>query len=141
MGEQVSQVMQTVLKEAAPEHTFKLHKTMIEIRNISELAEALEIMSNDSFAHHVNDKKNDFATWLKDIIGDEELSKRLKGVVDKQKALAVVRQRLKETQKQATATYTYQSTLFGFGLWDVIIGFVAGLIIGLFLGHFLMPAI
>jgi hypothetical protein len=125
-----------LVKEAPPEHSFKLHKTSIEIRSIPELAEALEIMSDESFAHHVNEQKNDFATWVGDVIHDTELSNRLKGVNTKAAAYEIVKKRAKEIGGQQ---YTYQSTLFGFNLWDVIIGFIGGLIIGMFLGHFLIP--
>jgi len=128
----------TLLKEARPEHSFRLAKTMIEIKNMAELADAFEVMSDESFNHHVNGKKNDFATWVKDILHDDELSSRLTGVNDRQKSLHIVKQRLKEIHE---SQYTSKSNLFGFGLWDVIIGFVAGLIIGLFLGHFMIPKI
>ncbi len=127
-----------LLKEAPPEHTFKLHKTSIEIRSIPELAEALEIMSEESFGHHVSEHKNDFAKWVHDVIHDTELSARLKGASTKAAALEIVKKRAKEMGAQQ---YTYQSTLFGFNLWDVIIGFIGGLIIGMFLGHFLIPKI
>lgn len=127
-----------LVKEAPPEHTFKLHKTSIEIRSIPELAEALEIMSDESFTHHVNEQRNDFATWVNDVMHDQELSSRLKNVNSKAAAFDIVKKRAKEVGGQA---YTYQSTLFGFNLWDVVIGFIGGLIIGLFLGHFLIPSI
>jgi hypothetical protein len=127
----------TILKESPPEHSFKLAKTTIEIKNLSELAEAFEVMSDESFSHHVSETKNDFAAWVKDVLHDEELSNKLIGVSDKHKALQLVKHRLKETG--SPSHYTYISNLFGFGLWDIIIGFVAGLVIGLFLGHFLIP--
>jgi hypothetical protein len=135
-----SQNAVALMKEAPAEHTFKLHKTSIEIKSIPELAEALEIMSEESYNHHVSEKKNDFANWVKDIMHDDELSTKLKGVRDRSQAYQIVKQRAKETVSRANA-FTYTSTVFGFNLWDVIIGFIAGLIIGLFLGHFLIPSV
>ena len=132
----MAQEAMALVKEAPPEQSFKLHKTSIEIRSVPELAEALEIMSDESFAHHVNEQKNDFATWVQDIIHDTELSAKLKAIHSKAAAFEIVKKRAKELGGQA---YTYQSTLFGFNLWDVVIGFIGGLIIGLFLGHFLVP--
>ena len=47
--------------------------------NIIELGNALEVMSNEVFNHHVNDGKNDFATWLEDVHGEGELAASLIG--------------------------------------------------------------
>ena len=133
-----SQSAVALVREAPAEHSFKLHKTSIEIKTIPELAEALEIMSEDSFSHHVNATKNDFAAWVKDVLRDDELATRLKAAKDRAQAIQAVRQRSKE-MGAATPALSYTSTVFGFNLWDVVIGFIAGLIIGLFLGHFLIP--
>jgi hypothetical protein len=135
-----NQSADALVREAPAEHTFKLHKTSIEIRSIPELAEALEIMSEESFVHHVNEKKNDFAAWVRDVMHDDELSAKLEGTKDRVQAFQVVKQRAKEAVGRSNA-FTYTSTVFGFNLWDVIIGFIAGLIIGLFLGHFLIPSV
>lgn len=125
-----------LLKEAPAEHSFKLHKTSIEIRSIPELAEALEIMSDESFSHHVGEHKNDFAKWVHDIIHDTELSERLKGAKTRQEALEMVKKRAKQT---GTHLHVYANTFLGFNVWDLVIGFIGGLILGMIMGHFLIP--
>jgi hypothetical protein len=130
----------STIMEAPVEHSFRLHKTSIQIRNLGELSDALEIMSQESFGHHVNDKKNDFAVWVREVLHDDELAGRLRGIGDRKKAYEIVKQRIREISYSGSQS-GYKSTLFGFGLWDVVIGFFGGLIVGLLLGHFLIPTL
>ena len=46
-------------------------------RNMSELGEALASMSDETFTFHSNSEKNDFANWVRDIIGDGKLARDL----------------------------------------------------------------
>jgi hypothetical protein len=48
------------------------------LKNLSELQAALNGMSSDTFCYHLNETKNDFSNWVRDVIGDEQLSKDLK---------------------------------------------------------------
>ena len=56
-----------------PELYFKLLPGE-ELRNVKELAEALEKMSEEVFRHHVNAERNDFANWIRDVFYDVELA-------------------------------------------------------------------
>jgi hypothetical protein len=125
-----------VVKQAPKEHTFKLHKTSIEIKDLPELAEALEIMSEESFSHHVSERKNDFAIWVQEVLHDDELAERLRGIEDKKQALSIVKQRLKEKYIPGSQ-YSYKAANFGFNLADIAIGFVGGIFVGLCLGYYL----
>jgi hypothetical protein len=53
------------------------------IKNIKELAEIIEHLSDDEFRYHINDKKNDFANWIKDIFDEKELANKLFATKDK----------------------------------------------------------
>ena len=44
------------------------------IGSLSELAEALELMSDDVFHYHTERVGNDFATWIAGTMGEEELA-------------------------------------------------------------------
>jgi hypothetical protein len=46
-------------------------------RDLRELAEGLMAMSNETFYHHVNQEKNDFSNWVRDVINDGELASDL----------------------------------------------------------------
>ena len=56
-------------------------------------------MKNQTFAYHVNKEKNDFATWIRDIIGDAELAERLGKKKDKASTIKLVNDRVKSLQK------------------------------------------
>ncbi len=47
------------------------------LKNLLELQAALKEMSEDTFRYHSNETKSDFSNWVKDVIGDEELSQNL----------------------------------------------------------------
>ena len=47
------------------------------LKNLDELKEALEQMADEVFGYHANEAKTDFSNWVKDVIGDEKLSRDL----------------------------------------------------------------
>jgi hypothetical protein len=48
------------------------------LKNLRELESALEQMTEETFRYHANEAKSDFSNWVRDIIGDEKLSRDLK---------------------------------------------------------------
>lgn len=48
-------------------------------KNLSELGTALSDMSDDVFSYHCNESRKDFATWVRDVIGDSKLARDLSG--------------------------------------------------------------
>jgi hypothetical protein len=83
------------LKDAPPEKAFWVSNGWV-IKNLEELPNALENMSDETFANHVNLNKNDFATWTKEVIGDRMLSVTLQMVKSRRGAIDAVRRRLKQ---------------------------------------------
>lgn len=65
------------------------------IANLIELRDAFEKMENDVFTHHVTEKKNDFADWVKYVLGDTELAEKMLTANKVKKAHTVVVSRLK----------------------------------------------
>ena len=65
-----------VFGEAPEENHFILATGGI-IKDLKELAEALEGMNEETFRFHANESKNDFASWTKDIFKEEELAEKL----------------------------------------------------------------
>ena len=47
------------------------------LRNLAELEVALREMADETFGYHANEAKNDFASWVRDVIGDDKLSRDL----------------------------------------------------------------
>jgi hypothetical protein len=62
-------------------------------RDIEELMAGFDTMSDETFAYHLNDIKNDFSCWVLDIIGDQKLAQELKTIKTKDQAKKKVQQR------------------------------------------------
>jgi hypothetical protein len=56
------------------------------LRNMGELAKALSGMPEETFIYHANREKNDFVTWVRDVIGDMKLAAALQLAPDREKA-------------------------------------------------------
>ncbi len=63
--------------EAKPENYFILI-TGVPLKNLKELANSLETMNEWVFNHHVNEARNDFSNWVKDILNEKELAEEMK---------------------------------------------------------------
>ncbi|NTV24031.1 MAG: hypothetical protein HGA85_06715 [Nanoarchaeota archaeon] len=60
-----------------PEYQFILSNG-VKIKNLYELHDNLKDMDPQVFSHHVNPHKNDFATWVHDVMGLSELAENMK---------------------------------------------------------------
>jgi len=47
------------------------------LRNLKDLKNALKKISEETFKYHVNKEKNDFANWVKNVLGDKILANKL----------------------------------------------------------------
>ena len=69
-------------KKLSEDHYFVLlggHK----IKNVKDLADALEMIDEHHFKHHVNDNKNDFANWIRDVFEEFDLAEKVKTAKNK----------------------------------------------------------
>jgi hypothetical protein len=64
------------------------------LKNLEELKVALEEMSDETLNHHLSGAKNDFANWVKDVIGDEKLARDLRKSTNRTQAAKAVSQRI-----------------------------------------------
>ncbi|MEM4398078.1 MAG: DUF5752 family protein, partial [Candidatus Woesearchaeota archaeon] len=69
----------TKIMDAKPEHYFIL-VTGVPLKNIKELALALQTMDEWVFHHHVNHERNDFSNWIKDIFNEDALAEELREI-------------------------------------------------------------
>ncbi len=53
------------------------------IKSVAELACALETMSEEVFKHHVNEARNDFASWINDVFDEKNLAAKIAAAKDK----------------------------------------------------------
>lgn len=63
-------------------------------RNMQELGDALNVMSDEAFAYHSNTEKSDFSNWVRDVIKDKTLAKGLGQSLDKAQATTLVASRI-----------------------------------------------
>jgi hypothetical protein len=64
------------------------------IRNVRELGKTLAHMSEGTFKYHVNQCKNDFSTWVREVIGDEKLARHLNRTSNKNETLREISYRI-----------------------------------------------
>ena len=71
------------------------------LKNLDELANALQEISDEAYRHHVNSEKNDFSNWINDVIGDRKLANDLLSSKNKESMLKKVRNRVNSLKKTA----------------------------------------
>jgi hypothetical protein len=59
-----------------PQKYFFLHGGG-ELKSLEELFVELQTMDHGVFSHHVTPERHDFATWVKDVMGDRMLAKNM----------------------------------------------------------------
>jgi hypothetical protein len=64
------------------------------LKNLQELEVALEQMTDETFRYHSNEIKSDFSNWVRDVIGDEKLSRDLQKSATREKAAKSVAERV-----------------------------------------------
>ncbi|MCD6367567.1 MAG: glycoside hydrolase family 57 protein [Candidatus Aenigmarchaeota archaeon] len=68
-------------------------------KNLKELLFGLEKMSDETFKFHVSKEKNDFANWIRDVIGDEKLAKDIMKSRTKKSLMKKLSNRIKKLEK------------------------------------------
>lgn len=53
------------------------------LKNINELALTLDSISEEDFSAHVNEEKNDFGNWVRDVFKEETLANELQQASDR----------------------------------------------------------
>jgi hypothetical protein len=79
-----SQRRRKIMKSSPEESKFILNDgTGTSIRNLIELAVAMEQMKHEVYANHVNEQKNDFSNWVRDVLEDRILAANLQEAKNK----------------------------------------------------------
>lgn len=122
------------LKRVPEDQAFKLHKGTT-IRDMKELAELLDIMSPESFEHHVNGEKNDFANWIRDAVGDKEFADKVQGIDDRKKLLNRIRDHIHDLEMTKVEGGIPTRNYLKSGVVDFGIGITLGFFIGLIVAY------
>ncbi|MFW5891321.1 MAG: hypothetical protein ACOCUI_03800 [bacterium] len=67
--------------------------------SLESIVDKLKTITNDIFDYHVNSDKNDIASWIKFVIGDNELANKLKITLTKKQFADTISKRVKELKK------------------------------------------
>ena len=86
-------IKKKILGEAPEEHHFVVADGK-KLKNIIDLADALETMTEEVFSFHANEYKNDFSSWVKDIFNEHALAEDLKKAKNKLESQIVILKRL-----------------------------------------------
>jgi len=69
------------------------------VKSMKEMVSILPKVPPHMFEHHVNAKKNDLASWVKDVVGDEDLAKELRSVKTQKAAADAFAKRVSMLEK------------------------------------------
>ena len=92
MAETLKQEAKRFLADAPGEYVFRCCDGHI-LRNMKELGDALNTMTDETYVFHANTEKNDFTNWARDIIKDEMLAKDLQKAPNRAQAAKLVARR------------------------------------------------
>ena len=102
--------MNQLLKEAPTDKYFYVHNGMT-IKNLDELAVALELMDIEVFEYHVNNEKNDFSNWVDDIINEEGLAKELLDIKSKTASAERIRRYMNKSLKEEKPIHFFRHSI------------------------------
>jgi len=68
------ELAQKFLSDVPEQNNFWVNNGPI-LKNLCELADFLRDVDDATYEYHVNKEKNDFSSWILQIIGDEKLAK------------------------------------------------------------------
>lgn len=87
--------MEGLLVDARPENHF-ITKDGQRIKNLYQLQKTLLNMNDDVFSHHVNQDRNDFYNWVKDIYKDKALESTVLNCKTKNELAQKLKEKLNE---------------------------------------------
>jgi len=70
------------------------------IKKLKGLEEALNNMSDETFHHHSGEERNDFSSWVRDVLGDDKLARDLSKAKSRSQASKAVAQRISFLQNK-----------------------------------------
>ena len=87
-----------MIKNCRPEKVFWLRDGRT-LKNITEMLNALKKMDDGLFKYHVNEQKNDFANWIKDIFKQVELAQKIAPILEKGTYIAMIEETITPKKK------------------------------------------
>jgi hypothetical protein len=76
-------------KNVAPDHSFRFINGIV-IKNMQELIDALKVIDDATFRHHVNAYRNDINAWVYHAVGKENISSMLSEVKSREDTIRIL---------------------------------------------------
>lgn len=73
---------------------FWVHNGQI-VESLKDLPGVIRKLDEESFNHHVNDEKNDFSNWIKDVFGEAKLANDIQKIKSKSAIVKKISARIK----------------------------------------------
>ncbi|MFH1133572.1 MAG: hypothetical protein V1735_03715 [Nanoarchaeota archaeon] len=99
------------------------------LRNLDDLALLLEVIEDVEFQHHVTVQKNDFATWVQDVIKDVELADALLGMGSAEAMSQEVKRRIRELRVEKKVPHESITSRVKEFIYGLLIGYVIGMLV------------
>ena len=80
-------------KDVHPAHLFWVNDGQV-LKNLKELHSALRKMDKETFIHHVNEEKHDFANWIGHAVGAKGLSKEVRKLDSRSSIIRTIKAKL-----------------------------------------------
>jgi hypothetical protein len=87
-----------LLGKAKPEHWFYCADGSV-LTTMQELERKLLTIDGHSHGHHVNQEKNDFSNWIRDVFGDHQLALEVRQAKTPAEAAATIKKHMAEAEK------------------------------------------
>ena len=65
---------------AKKEHQIFFLANGTHVKNLLQLAEVLHSLNDNHYSHHVNQERNDFSNWVRDVFQEPKLAKRIENM-------------------------------------------------------------
>lgn len=99
--------------------------------SLSELRLHISEMTDEEFNHHVNAEKNDFASWVRDILHEDALAERLESADSKEKAIELLDDAvLMNREMDVFKSPDFKRLMVREFIYGLLIGLIVGVIIG-----------
>src|SRR3989338_4667464 len=88
-----------VLNNIKPEEYFYLKNGRV-LKNLYEFTNSLASMDDETFKHHVNKERNDFAEWIRHVLKDEGIANQISRLKNRGSILKKINKRLSNAGKK-----------------------------------------
>jgi hypothetical protein len=82
----------------SPEQYFYVSDGSV-LKSLNDFVLKMKNISSDSFAHHVNAEKNDFANWIREVLKDGKLALSVSKAKSPTDVLSAIQKRLSSIEK------------------------------------------